>query len=73
MILTCRHHTANDLLSVGMLNQVVAQEKLLPTVVDLAQSLATKNANAVMVSKATVNTLSLHQAVLRPDLLLGRD
>ena len=72
MILTCRHHTANDLLSVGMLNQVVAQEKLLPTVVDLAQSLTTKNANAVMVSKATVNTLSLHQAVLRPDLLLPR-
>ncbi len=72
MSLTCRHYTANDLLSVGMLNQVVAQEKLLPTVVGLAQSLATKNANAVMVSKATVNALSLHQAVLRPDLLLPR-
>jgi len=70
MILTCRHYGATDLLSVGMLNRVVTPEKLLPTVADLAQSLARKNANAVMVSKATVNALSLHQAVLRPDLLL---
>ena len=72
MILTCRHYSATDLFSVGMLNQVVAQGKLLPTVADLAQSLARKNANAVMVSKATVNALSVHQAVLRPDLLLPR-
>ena len=73
MMLTCRHYTANELFSVGMLNQVVTQEELLPTVSDLAQSLANKNSNAVMVSKATVNAASLNQAVLRPDLLLTRE
>jgi enoyl-CoA hydratase/carnithine racemase len=73
MILTCRHYTANELLSMGMLNQIVTQEKLLPTVSDLAQSLAKKNSNAVMVSKATVNTVFLNPAVLRPDLLLTRE
>jgi enoyl-CoA hydratase/carnithine racemase len=72
MILTCRHYTANDLLSMGMLNQIVTQAKLLPTVSDLAQSLAKKNSNAVMVSKATANAVFLNQAVLRPDLLLTR-
>ncbi len=73
MILTCRHHTANDLLSVGMLNQVVTPDKLVPTVAELARSLAAKNANALMVSKATANAVPLHRAVLRPGLLLGRD
>jgi len=72
MILTCRHYTANDLLSVGMLNQIVTQEKLLPTVSELAQRLADKNPNAVTVSKATVNAVFLNQAVLGPDLLLTR-
>jgi enoyl-CoA hydratase/carnithine racemase len=72
MILACRHYTANELLSVGMLNQVVPQEQLLSTVSALAHSSAQKNANAVMVSKATVNALTLKQAVLRPDLLLTR-
>ncbi len=73
MSLTCGHYTANELLSAGILNQVVTQDKLLPAVSELAQSLATKNANAVMVSKATVNAMSLNQAVLRPDLLLARE
>lgn len=73
MSLTCRHYTANQLLGMGMLNQVVTRDKLVPTVAELAQSLATKNANAVMVSKATVNAVALTQTVLRPDLLLARE
>ena len=72
MMLTCRHYTASELSAIGMLNQVVTREQLLPTASDLAQSLANKNPNAVMVSKATVNAASLNQAVLRPDLLLKR-
>ena len=72
MMLTGRHYTTKDLLSLGMLNRVVPQDKLMPTVAELAQALATKNANAVMVSKASVNAASLHHAVLRPDLLLTR-
>ena len=73
MMLTCCHYTANELLSLGMLNQVVTPDKLMPTVTELARSLAAKNANALMVSKATVNAVPLHRAVIRPDLLLGRD
>jgi 1,4-dihydroxy-2-naphthoyl-CoA synthase len=73
MSLTCRHYTANQLLAMGMLNQVVTRDTLVPTVAELAQSLATKNANAVMVSKATVNAVSLNHTVLRPDLLLARE
>lgn len=73
MSLTCCHYSATQLLAMGMLNQVVMQEGLIPSVAKLAQSLATKNANAVMVSKATVNSVSLNQTVLRPDLLLARE
>ena len=72
MMLTCRHYTASELLSLGMLNRVVTPEKLLPTIAELAQSLTHKNPNAVLVSKASVNAASLHHAVLRPDLLLTR-
>jgi ABC-type amino acid transport substrate-binding protein len=57
----------------GMLNQVVMQGTRVPTVTELAQSLAAKNANAVMVSKATVNAVVLTHTVLRPDLLLARE
>ncbi len=42
MMLTCRHYTANELLSLGMLNQVVTSDKLMPTVAGLARSLAAK-------------------------------
>ena len=72
MMLTGRHYTTKDLLSLGMLNRVVPQDKLMPTVAELAQALAKKNPNAVLVSKASVNAASLHHAVLRPDLLLTR-
>ena len=73
MSLTCAHYMANELFAIGMLNHVVAQDDLMATVAELAQSLANKNANAVMVSKATVNALSLPQTVFRPDLLLTRE
>jgi enoyl-CoA hydratase len=73
IIITCRHFKAEELLPLGLVNRVVKKEALYPTVHELAQSLAEKNPNAVMVSKATVNALALNQAVLRPDLLLTRE
>ena len=73
IIITCRHFKAEELLPLGLVNQVVKKEALYPTVRELAQSLANKNPNAVMVSKATVNALALSQAVIRPDLLLTRE
>lgn len=73
MIITCRHFKAEELLPLGLVNRVVKKEELYPTVRELAQSLANKNPSAVMVSKATVNALTLHRAVLRPDLLFTRE
>jgi enoyl-CoA hydratase len=73
IIITCRRFKAEELLPLGLVNQVVKKEALYSTVRELAQSLANKNPNAVMVSKATVNALALSQAVIRPDLLLTRE
>lgn len=73
IIIGCRRFKAAELLTMGMLNRVVKKPELMLTASELAQSLANKNPNAVMVSKATVNALALGQPVLRPDLLLTRD
>jgi enoyl-CoA hydratase len=73
IILTCRRFKAAELLPLGLLNRVVKKVDLLPTARELAQSIAQKNPTAVMASKATVNALAMHQAVVRPDLLLARD
>ncbi len=73
IIITCRHFKAEELLPLGLVNRVVKKAELTATVRELAQSLANKNATAVMVSKATVNALALNQAVIRPDLLLTRE
>ncbi|HKA54230.1 MAG TPA: enoyl-CoA hydratase/isomerase family protein [Candidatus Binatia bacterium] len=73
IIITCRHFKAEELLPLGLVNRVVKKEELNATVRELAQSLANKNPTAVMASKATVNALALHQAVIRPDLLLARE
>ena len=73
IILTCRRFKAAELLPLGILNRVVKKADLMPTVRELAQSLANKNPTAVMVSKATVNALALGQAVIRPDTFMTRD
>src|SRR5712692_4159765 len=73
IIITCRHFKAEELLPLGLVNRVVKKAELTAIVRELAQSLANKNATAVMVSKATVNALALSQAVIRPDLLLTRE
>lgn len=73
IIITCRRYTAEELLPLGLLNQIVKKEALSPTVRELANSLADKNPSAVIVSKATVNALALSHAVITPDLLLTRE
>ena len=73
IIITCRHFKAEELLPLGLVNRAVKKEELYPTVRELAQSLANKNPNAVMASKATVNALALSRAVVRPDLLWTRE
>lgn len=73
IIITCRRFKAAELLPLGILNRVVKKADLMPTVRELAQSLANKNSTAVMASKATVNALALGQTVIRPDTFMTRD
>jgi len=73
IIITCRRFKAEELLPLGILNRVVKKTELMPTVRELAQSVAQKNPTAVMASKATINALVMHHAVIRPDTLLARD
>ena len=73
IILNCRHLKADEALQLGLVNQVVTQAELLPTAYTLARSLVDKNPTAVMVSKATVNSLARGNPVLRPDLMLTRE
>lgn len=73
IIIGCRRYKAVELLPLGLLNQVVKKKALLPTARALAENLASKNSNAVMVSKATINALTFGNSVIRPDLLLARE
>ncbi|MBI3248168.1 MAG: enoyl-CoA hydratase/isomerase family protein [Deltaproteobacteria bacterium] len=72
IIIGCRRYKAAELLSLGLVNQVVKKEELASVARSLAESLANKNPNAVMVSKATINALVFGNSVVRPDLLLAR-
>ena len=73
IIITCRRYMANELLPLGLLNQVVKKDALSSTVNELAESLVNKNPRAVIVSKATVNASALGGAIITPDLLLNRE
>ena len=73
IIITCRRYMANELLPLGLLNQVVKKEALSSTVGGLAESLVNKNPKAVIVSKATVNAATLGGTIITPDLLLNRE
>jgi enoyl-CoA hydratase/carnithine racemase len=73
IIITCRRYMANELLPLGLLNQVVKKDALSSSVGALADSLVNKNPKAVIVSKATVNAAALGGAIVTPDLLLTRE
>lgn len=73
IIITCRRFKAAELLPLGILNRIVKKADLMLAARALAQSIAQKNPTAVMASKATINALAMHQAVIRPDTLLARD
>lgn len=73
MIIGCRHFKADELLTLGMLNRVVKKAELMPTVRELAQTVADKKPSAVAISKATITTLAMGQSVLRTDIFLERE
>lgn len=72
IIITCRRYTAEELLPMGLVNQVVKREELYAAVSEMARAVAEKNPVAVMGAKATVNALSGGAHALRLDLLLDR-
>lgn len=55
IIFTCRHFKAEELYRWGLLNRVVGKEELLPTAMELAQSLANKKQAAIVQAKANIN------------------
>lgn len=69
MIITCRHYSAHELLSLGLLNQVVTRHEFASAVATQVDRLLKKKPSAAMVSKATVSAMGQHHAVLRPDLM----
>jgi len=56
-ILMCRHYTAEELLSLGALNQVVKADALMPTARGLAKTLAVKSRDALASSKRDINAV----------------
>jgi len=55
IIFTCRHFKADELYSWGLLNRMVRKEQLMPTAMELAQSLVAKNPKAIAQAKANIN------------------
>jgi enoyl-CoA hydratase/carnithine racemase len=53
----CRHYTAEELLSLGALNQVVKADALMPTARGLAKTLAVKSRDALASSKRDINAV----------------
>jgi enoyl-CoA hydratase len=59
IIFTCRRFKAPELYTWGLLNRVVRKNELIPTAMDLAQSLAAKKTSAIVQAKANINGFSL--------------
>jgi enoyl-CoA hydratase len=55
IIFTCRHFKAEELYQWGLLNRVVKKSELMPTVMELAHSLAGKKREALAQAKAQIN------------------
>lgn len=74
IILTCDRYTAEDLCSWGMINRLVASEKLIEAAHDLAKRLVAKNPRAVAGSKLSVNAIAAvagrEMTTVQPDLFI---
>ncbi|MGH7814432.1 MAG: enoyl-CoA hydratase/isomerase family protein [Candidatus Binataceae bacterium] len=56
-ILMCRHYHASELLAMGMLNRVVAPDKLMATAREVATTMASMPADAIATSKRGINAV----------------
>jgi enoyl-CoA hydratase/carnithine racemase len=74
IIITCDHYTAEDLFSWGLINRLVAQDKLLEAAHDLAKRLIAKHPHAVAGSKLSVNAIAAVAAreitTVQPELFI---
>jgi enoyl-CoA hydratase/carnithine racemase len=74
IILTCDRYTAEDLCSWGMINRLVASEKLIEAAHDLVKRLVAKNSRAVAGSKLSVNAIAAvagrEMTSVQPDLFI---
>jgi enoyl-CoA hydratase/carnithine racemase len=74
IILTCDRYTAEDLCSWGMINRLVAPERLIEAAHDLAKRLVAKNPRAVAGSKLSVNAIAAvagrEMTTVQPDLFI---
>jgi enoyl-CoA hydratase len=74
IIITCARYSAEDLYSWGMINCIVAPEKLIEAAHDLAKRLIAKNPRAVAGSKLSVNAIAAVAArevtTVQPDLFI---
>jgi enoyl-CoA hydratase len=60
-ILMCRHYTACELRELGVLNQVVKRDELMPKARELADTMAKKSASAIATSKRGINAVFFGQ------------
>jgi len=60
-ILECRHYTATELLSLGLINRIVKPEELMPAAHELARTLAAKSPEALANSKRDINAVFFGQ------------
>ena len=54
-ILGCRHYSARELFAMGMVNEIVAPERLLPAARELAATMCAKSRKAIAQSKRDIN------------------
>jgi enoyl-CoA hydratase len=55
----CRHYKAPELLAMGLVNEVVSRQELIPAAHRLARELAAKAPRAVRITKADINSVLL--------------
>jgi enoyl-CoA hydratase len=60
-ILMCRHYTAAELLSLGLINRIVKPEELMPAARELASALVAKSPEALAASKRGINAVFFGQ------------
>lgn len=68
IIITCRRYRAEELIPIGLLNQVVPEHEFRNAIDEMAARMTQRSRFAVTISKAQINAAMTHRAVIRSDL-----